>query len=183
MSGSEGPTMRFIETPLEGAFVVESTESHDERGSFFRTFCAQEFQDRGLPSAFLQCGISRNLRRGTLRGMHFQRAPKAEGKLVRCIRGRVYDVMVDLRRQSQTFRSWFAIELDSGGSQALYIPEGMAHGFLTLTDHAEILYQMTESYDSDLADGVRWDDPSFGIVWPADVVVISERDRGFSDFV
>lgn len=91
--------------------------------------------------------------------------------------------MVDLRRQSQTFRSWFAIELDSGGSQALYIPEGMAHGFLTLTDHAEILYQMTESYDSDLADGVRWDDPSFGIVWPADVVVISERDRGFSDFV
>ncbi|MCX7308948.1 MAG: dTDP-4-dehydrorhamnose 3,5-epimerase [Afipia sp.] len=174
--------MRFTETPLKGAFVVESTESIDERGSFFRTFCADEFRDHGLPSAFLQCGISRNSRRGTLRGMHFQRAPKAEGKLVRCISGKVYDVMIDLRRESSTFRRWFAIELDSGGSQAVYIPEGMAHGFLTLTDNAEIFYQMTESYVSELADGVRWNDPSFGITWPADVLVISERDRTLPDF-
>jgi dTDP-4-dehydrorhamnose 3,5-epimerase len=174
--------MRFTETPLKGAFVIESTESIDERGSFFRAFSADEFRDRALPPVFLQCGISRNSRRGTLRGMHFQRAPKAEGKLVRCIGGKVYDVMIDLRRESPTFKRWFAIELDSKESKAVYIPEGMAHGFLTLTDHAEIYYHLTENYVSELADGVRWNDASFGITWPGDVVVISERDRALPDF-
>jgi dTDP-4-dehydrorhamnose 3,5-epimerase len=174
--------MLFSETPLQGAVIIESPPAVDDRGTFSRLFCAEEFQAHSLPPTFVQSGLVHNKARGTLRGMHFQRAPKAEGKLVRCIRGGIYDVIVDLRPSSPTLRRWFALELTGAGTRALYVPPGFAHGYLTLTDEAEILYQMTESYAAELADGVRWNDPAFGISWPDEVRVISERDRNFRDY-
>ena len=174
--------MRFTETLLKGVVLVESSESYDQRGSFFRSFCAQEFASHDLPAQFVQCGISRNTSKGTLRGMHFQREPKPEAKLVRCIKGGIYDVIVDLRRDSITFCKWIGVELDETKATAICMPSGVAHGFLTLSDDAQILYQMTEYYSPDLAAGVRWDDPAFGIVWPAEVKVIADRDNSFPDF-
>lgn len=174
--------LHFTETALRGVFLVESPENHDRRGSFFRSFCAEEFAAHDLPPQFVQCGISRNTSKGTLRGMHFQREPKPEAKLVRCIKGRIYDVVVDLRRDSATFRKWIGVELDEAKATALFMPGGVAHGFLTLSDDAQVLYQMTEYYDPELADGVRWNDPAFAIAWPADVRVISDRDGGYPDF-
>lgn len=174
--------MQFVESPLKGLFIIETAENHDHRGSFFRSFCADEFRTHGLPYQFVQCGISRNTRRGTLRGMHFQREPRPEGKLVRCIKGKIHDVVVDLRRNSPTFRQWFAVELDETKATAIFIPAGMAHGFLTLVDDAQVLYQMTEYYAPELAGGVRWNDPAFAISWPAEVKIISDRDNAFPDF-
>jgi dTDP-4-dehydrorhamnose 3,5-epimerase len=175
--------MYFYETPLVGAFVVETEMRADERGAFYRSFCRQEFQLHGLANAFVQCSISRNRLRGTLRGMHFQKDPKPEGKLVRCVSGSAYDVIVDLRRESPTFCRWFGIELNDSNGAALYVPPGFAHGFQTLRDCTDILYQMTEYYVPELADGVKWSDPAFGIVWPLEVVAVSERDRSFPAFV
>jgi dTDP-4-dehydrorhamnose 3,5-epimerase len=174
--------LRFSTTPIDGVIVIESDESVDERGGFFRTFCSDEFERNGLPGYFVQSSISRNTSRGTLRGMHFQRDPRAEGKLVRCIQGRVFDVALDLRRSSPTFRRWFAVELDGTATRAVFIPTGVAHGFQTLEDDSWIFYQMTEPYVPELAGGVRCDDPAFAISWPCAVSVISERDRNFSDF-
>lgn len=162
--------------------MIESAETLDGRGGFFRTFCSDEFEQNGLPGLFVQSSISRNSVRGTLRGMHFQRAPRAEGKLVRCIRGRIYDVALDLRRSSPTFRRWFAVELDGVATRAVFIPAGVAHGFQTLEDDTQILYEMTEPYIPELAGGVRWDDPAFAISWPCPVSMMSERDRSFADF-
>ncbi len=175
--------MDFEEVGLGGVYLLRERPSHDDRGSFGRVFCAAEFKARGLPEAFVQMGLSRTLKRGTLRGLHFQREPKAEGKLVRCMRGRIFDVIVDLRRHSPTFKQWFSVELGGEANLSLYIPPGFAHGFLTLTDDVEILYSMTEAYVPELAGGVRWDDPSFGISWPEPILLMSERDRSLKCFV
>jgi dTDP-4-dehydrorhamnose 3,5-epimerase len=173
----------FKETPIAGAFVIEPERLADERGFFARTFCAEEFAKHGLEARVAQCSTSFNRRKGTLRGMHFQRPPHEECKLVRCTAGAVYDVLVDLRPGSATFRQWFGTELTADSGRAVYVPRGLAHGFLTLADDTEVLYQISEFYDPASADGVRWNDPAFGIDWPGQVRVISPRDRSYPDFV
>lgn len=177
--------MRFIETPLPGAWVVELDRIADERGFFARTFDRAEFQARGMDPAVVQCNTSVNARAGTLRGMHFQAAPHGESKLVRCVRGAVYDVIVDLRSQSPTHCQWFGVELSADSGRALHVPVDMAHGFQTLDDDSEVLYMMGNEYVPDAASGVRFDDPAFAIAWPPPPGgrrVISERDAGYPDY-
>jgi dTDP-4-dehydrorhamnose 3,5-epimerase len=174
--------MIFTETPLAGAYVIDVEQHADERGFFGRTYCAREFERHGLSSRLVQCSISYNRRQGTLRGMHYQAAQNAEAKLVRCTAGAIYDVVVDLRPGSKTLCEWFGVELTAENRRALFIPEGLAHGFLTLADTSEVFYQMSEFYAPDAARGVRWDDPAFGIEWPAPVAVISVRDSSYRDF-
>ncbi len=174
--------MLFCEAKLPGVFEVEIDPHVDERGFFARSWCHDEFEAHGLDAKLVQCNISFNLRKGTLRGMHFQAAPHSETKLVRCTRGAIYDVVLDLRSSSPRFRNWFAMELTAGNHKAIYIPDGCAHGFLTLEDDTEVFYQMSEFYSPESARGVRWNDPAFGIIWPGNVEVISERDRTYPDF-
>lgn len=175
--------MIFRPTSLPGAFVIEPEPHHDERGLFARTFSADDFAQRGLCSSFSQCSTSFNVRAGTLRGMHYQVPPHAETKLVRVTRGAIYDVILDLRPESPTYRRWFAVELSADDRKALYIPEGLAHGFQTLTDGAEVFYQISTSYQPGSALGVRWDDAAFGITWPpCERRILSPRDSGFADF-
>jgi dTDP-4-dehydrorhamnose 3,5-epimerase len=174
--------MTFHETKIPGIFEVRPEPLHDHRGFFARTWCQKEFEAHGLNPQLVQCSLSYSRRRGTLRGLHYQAAPYAEAKLVRCAHGAIYDVAVDLRPQSPTFRQWISVVLRSEQRHMLYIPEGCAHGFLTLEDDCEVFYQMSQIYDRPSARGVRWDDPSFGIAWPEKVEVISERDRGYPDF-
>ena len=174
--------MIFAETPLKGAFVIEPERSHDARGFFARTWCQHEMEAHGLNPRLVQCSISFNLRKGTLRGLHYQAAPHEEAKLIRCTRGSLYDVIVDLRRDSPTFLGHFAIVLGAGNRTMLYVPEGCAHGFQTLEDETEIFYQMTESYEPASARGVRWNDPVFGITWPDADRLINDRDRTYPDF-
>jgi dTDP-4-dehydrorhamnose 3,5-epimerase len=168
-------------TPLEGAFVAEQERREDERGFFARTFCAREFAQAGLDNRVMQCSVSFNAKRGTLRGMHYQAAPHAEAKLVRCTRGAIHDVIIDLRPESPTYKSWFAADLTATNGRALFVPEGFAHGFLTLADDTEVQYQISVEYAAGAARGVRWDDPAFGIRWPEPVRVISDRDRSYAD--
>ena len=176
--------MKFTETKLKGAYVIEVEPIADERGFFARSWCQKEFAEHGLNPNLVQCNISFNLKKGTLRGMHYQAEPHGEAKLVRCIKGGIYDVIIDLRPDSLTFQEWFGIELNSENRKMIYIPEGMAHGCQTLADNTEVFYQMSEFYYSELARGVRWDDASFRIDWPEiSQRVISEKDRNFSDFV
>lgn len=174
--------MRFTGTPLAGVVVIDPEPVEDHRGFFARTFCEAEFRAHGLEPHFVQSSIAFSARKGTLRGMHYQRDPHAETKLVRCTRGRVYDVAIDLRLDSPTFRNWFAVELTASNRRMLYVPVGFAHGYLTLDDDTEITYQMSSAYHAEAAAGVRWDDPTFGIRWPAPVTVLAERDRTFPDF-
>ena len=171
--------MIFVPTPLSGAYIVDPTRHRDDRGFFARNFCRGEFVERGLNPDVAQCNVSYNRQRGTLRGLHFQVEPHAEAKVVRCTQGVVWDVIVDLRAGSSTYQKWFGIELSAGLHNALYVPEGFAHGFQTLTDDAEVLYMMSESYYPESARGVRWDDPAFGIEWPIANPTMSERDRNF----
>lgn len=174
--------MKFVSTALAGAFVIEFEPLMDERGFFARTFCQQEFEALGLDSNLRQCSISFNRRRGTLRGMHYQVAPHEEAKLVRCTRGAVHDVVVDLRASSPTFSHWIAIRLSADNRRMIYIPRGFAHGFQTLVDDTEIAYQMSEFYHPECARGLRWNDPRFAIEWPLAESIISERDRSYPDF-
>lgn len=174
--------MIFTETELTGAFIIELETLEDERGFFARTWCEQEFGARGLNPRLVQCNISFNRKKGTLRGMHYQTAPYGEAKLVRCTNGAIYDVIIDLRPDSPTFKRWVAVELTNDNRRALYIPEGLAHGFQSLKDNAEVFYQMSEFYRPEYAGGVRWDDPAFDIRWPVDEVIISARDRHYADF-
>ena len=174
--------MRFTETPLRGAFVIDLDVLTDERGHFARTFDVGEFITHGLDPAVIQCNTSFNTRRGTLRGMHYQADPDGEAKLVRCTRGSLYDVAVDLRPDSDTYCRWYGTELSADNGRMLYIPIGMAHGFQTLEDGTEIHYQMSHYYVADQARGVRFDDPAFGIDWPLPDPIVSERDRQFPDF-
>jgi dTDP-4-dehydrorhamnose 3,5-epimerase len=168
--------MIFEATPIPGLFVTRLEPIPDERGFFSRAFCAEEFRERGLNPAVEQCSLSYNRKRGTLRGMHYQKAPAAEAKLVRCIRGSIFDVAVDLRPDSPAFLRWFAAELTSANRLAMYVPEGCAHGFLSLEDDCEIFYLSSRRYTPALADGFRYDDPAIGIRWPASVTVISPKD-------
>jgi len=172
----------FRDTKLKGALIIEPERFEDERGFFARTWCKREFEDHGLNSHLAQCNISFNKSKGTLRGMHYQSAPHAEAKLVRCTRGSIYDVIIDIRPDSETFKHWFAVELNRDNHKMLFIPENFAHGFLTLEDHTEVFYQMSEFYNAESTRGIRWDDPAFFIQWPAAVSVISDRDRDYPDF-
>ena len=174
--------MRFCETTLQGAFIVEPTQLQDERGFFARSWCQREFQRHGLNPRMAQCNISYNKKRGTVRGMHYQVAPHEEAKLVRCTRGAIYDVIIDLRPDSDTYLNWFGIELTDENRKMLYIPEQFAHGFQTLVDEVEVFYQMSEFYAPECARGFRWDDPAFGIQWPMPVNVISQKDESYKDF-
>jgi dTDP-4-dehydrorhamnose 3,5-epimerase len=174
--------MRFLETRISGVFEVHLEPKYDERGFFARAWCQREFESHGLNARLVQCDVSVSTRKGTLRGLHYQAAPFAETKLVRCTGGGVYDVVVDLRPQSRTFKSWTSVVLTAENRIALYVPEGCAHGFLTLEDQCEVFYQMSEFYNPGSARGVRWDDPAFQIDWPGKVEVISERDRTYPNF-
>jgi dTDP-4-dehydrorhamnose 3,5-epimerase len=175
--------MLFRSSRLNGVFVIEPERLEDSRGFFARTFCRDEFNSHGLNATLAQCSISFNKKRGTLRGMHYQVKPHEEAKLVRCTRGVVYDVIVDLRSDSSTFKQWLATELTADSHRMLYIPEGFAHGFQTLQDNTEVFYQMSEAYYPECAVGVRWNDPAFGIDWPVDDRTISSKDQNYPDFV
>ena len=175
--------MVFQNTGLSGAFLIELERIHDERGFFARSWCTREFAEHGLNGHLVQCNVSRNRARGTLRGMHYQAPPHEEAKLVRCTMGAIYDVIVDLRPASGTYMRSFGAELSADNHHALYVPEGFAHGFLTLTDESEVFYQMSEFYTPEAARGLRWNDPQLAIDWPGPVVVISERDRTYPDFL
>jgi dTDP-4-dehydrorhamnose 3,5-epimerase len=172
----------FTETPVPGAWILELDPHEDERGFFARTWCAREAEARGLDPHVAQCSVSFNKRRGTLRGMHYQAAPYEEAKLIRCIRGALHDVIIDLRPNSPAFKRHFALRLDAATRRMLYVPTGVAHGFQTLADDTEVLYQMSQFYSSTHARGVRWDDPAFGVNWPDDERTMSERDRGYANF-
>jgi dTDP-4-dehydrorhamnose 3,5-epimerase len=175
--------MIFRETPIAGAILIELEPLSDERGSFARTFAVGEFAAHGLETRVVQCNTSTNVHAGTLRGLHYQLPPYAEAKLVRCVRGSLYDVVVDLRPESPTYCAWHGVELSASNLRMLFVPAGLAHGFQTLEDDTEVLYQMSEEYSAEYARGVRWDDPVFGIQWPdTDVRTISERDRDYADF-
>ncbi len=174
--------MRFTETALPGAFVIDAERMADERGFFARSYCAREFGEHGLHTVWPQCNVSFNLRAGTLRGMHWQAAPHEEVKLVRCTAGAIHDVIVDLRTDSATYLKHCGITLSADDRSMLYIPGGFAHGFLTLEDRTEVFYQMGATYAPESARGARWNDPAFGIDWPAEVRVISERDDAYPDF-
>ncbi len=176
--------MKFTVTKLEGVHVIELEPRSDDRGFFARSFCQEEFAAHGLRTNVVQCNVSYNRRRGTLRGMHFQVQPKAEPKLVRCTRGRLLDVAVDLRPESPTYCQWVDVELggEAGRHRMLYLPEGLAHGFQTLEDDTEVFYQMFEGYSADHARGVRWDDPAFGIEWPLPDPILSDKDRSYPLF-
>lgn len=174
--------MKFVPLGVPGAFLVEIEPHADERGAFARTFCAREFAARGLADRLVQTSLSLNARRGTLRGLHWQAEPHAEAKTVRCVRGRIYDVLVDVRRDSHAFRQHVAVELDADSRNAVYVPPGVAHGFLTLEDDCEVHYAMSEFHAPEAGRGARWDDPAFGVVWPLPVTVVSERDRAWPVF-
>jgi dTDP-4-dehydrorhamnose 3,5-epimerase len=176
--------MRFHELPVGGVFLVELERREDERGFFARAWCREEFTAHGIRCEWAQFNISYNRRRGTLRGLHYQEAPWCEPKLIRCTAGAIYDVIVDLRPGSPHYGRWSATELRAQNGQMLYVPEGFAHGFQTLTDDAEILYLMGQMYHPEAARGLRWNDPALGIVWPeCERRIISARDRDFPDFV
>ena len=174
--------MRFLPGQLPGVFRVEMERLQDERGYFARSWCVREAEAHGLNPRLVQCNVSFNRRRGTLRGMHFQSSPRQEAKLVRCTRGLIADVIVDLRPESPTFKKWEAFQLSDRNGTALYVPEGFAHGFQTLADDTEVHYQMSEFHSEELAGGVRWNDPAFGIIWPLPNPILSPKDAAYADF-
>lgn len=174
--------MLFTPTKLSGAYQIDLDRQADSRGFFARTFCEREFAEHGLPLRYPQSNASFNEKAGTLRGMHYQAAPHREAKLVRCTRGAVYDVIIDLRVDSPTRFEWVGVELSADNGTALFVPVGFAHGFITLSDASEVSYQMSEFYQPGAARGVRWNDPRFAIRWPRQPSVLSERDGTFADF-
>jgi len=174
--------VKFLETPLKGACIVEIEPIEDSRGLFARTWCKREFEAHSLNPEIVQCNISFNIKKGILRGMHYQIKPFEEAKLVRCTRGAIFDVIIDLRADSPTFKDWFAVELTDKNRNMLYIPERFAHGFQTLKDNTEVFYQMSEYYSPEHSRGIRWNDPSFSIQWPEDRRIISKRDQQYPDF-
>lgn len=175
--------MIFAETSLPGAYIIDLQQIDDERGFFARSYCQQEFNARGMKSSVAQCNISFNKKKGTLRGMHFQSSPKAEAKLVRCTQGKILDVIIDLRPESQTYCRWVAVELSSENRRSLYIPEGFAHGFQTLEDNSEVFYQMFEFFSPEHASGVRWNDPAFGVDWPLKSPTMSVKDQSYPNYI
>lgn len=174
--------MKFDQTKLPGVFHLHIVPAADERGFFARTWCREEFERHKLNTRVVQCSVSFNRQKGTLRGIHYQALPFEECKIVRCTQGAIYDVIVDLRPASPTFRQWIGVTLSAANREMVYIPEGFGHGFITLEHDTEVFYQMSEFYKPEAARGVRWDDPAFQVAWPAKPVVISERDRTYPDF-
>jgi dTDP-4-dehydrorhamnose 3,5-epimerase len=176
--------MQFVATPIDGAYLVEPMPQGDDRGFFARVWCRDEFAAHGLNAAFVQCNDSLSRHRGTLRGLHYQVAPHAEVKLIRCVRGAVFDVLVDLRPSSPTYLRWYGIELTAANPTMLYVPEGCAHGYLALEDDTEVMYPVTSVYCPEAERGVRWNDPAFGIAWP-DVgpLTLSTKDQAWPDYV
>lgn len=174
--------MKFTETPLQGAYLITPELLEDERGFFARSFCRHEFADHGLNVDFVQCNISFNKMKGTLRGMHYQLSPHEEVKLVRCTAGAIYDVIIDLRAESPTFMKWFAVELTAEKYQQLYVPQGFGHGYQTMEDRTEVSYQVSSFYTPSSERGIRWNDPTFGIAWPLSVSLISEKDAAHPDW-
>lgn len=174
--------MIFTETPLKGAYLIDIEKRGDERGFFARVFCKNEFGTLNLDANIVQINNSTSAKKGTLRGMHYQLAPYAETKIVRCIKGALYDVILDLREDSPTFGKWFGAELTAENRRMMYVPKGFAHGFLTLTDDVEAFYMVTEFYNPQAERGIRWNDPKFQIEWPFEPVVLSEKDKTWQDF-
>jgi dTDP-4-dehydrorhamnose 3,5-epimerase len=175
--------MKFTETKLKGAFVVEIQKLTDERGFFARSWCQKEFEDQGLNPSFVQANVSCNFKKGTIRGMHYQIAPYQECKLIRCTRGAIYDVIIDLRPDSPTYKQWTGVELTADNFTMFFVPQDFAHGFQTLTDEAEITYQVSQFYTPGSEKGIRFDDPNFNIQWPLEATIISDKDRTWPDFV
>ncbi len=174
--------MIFKETKLKGAFVIEPERLCDSRGFFARTFCQREFIQHGLNPRVVQCNVSFNKKKGALRGIHHQITPRQEDKLIRCTNGAIYDVIIDLRPESSTFKEWFSVELTSENRKMVYVPKSFSHGFMTLKDNTEVFYQMSEFYFPEYARGIRWNDPAFKIEWPEKITSISEKDMNYSDF-
>jgi dTDP-4-dehydrorhamnose 3,5-epimerase len=176
--------MLFIETKLKGAFVVELEKYSDDRGFFSRAWCQKEFKEQGINSRFVQANIGFSKNSGTIRGIHYQIAPFEEAKLVRCIRGAIFDVVLDLRPELPSFKQWFGVELSDENRKMLYVPEGCAHGYQTLVDNTEVFYQVSQVYSAESERGIRWNDPEFDIEWPIDEdLVISEKDQNWPDFM
>jgi dTDP-4-dehydrorhamnose 3,5-epimerase len=175
--------MIFTETKLKGAFIIEPERLEDERGFFALSWSEKEFAEHGLESRLVECNISFNKMKGTLRGMHYQEAPCSQAKVVRCTMGAIYDVIIDLRPSSETFKQWIAVELTASNRLVLYVSKDFAHGFQTLRDNTEVLYQMSSQYAPESARGVRWNDPAFNIEWPAAERTMSPRDREHPDFI
>ncbi len=176
--------MKFYPLPLEGAYCLEPEEIHDERGYFARTYCKEEFLKFGLNPHLEQCSLSFNRCKYTVRGMHYQISPFKEAKLVSCVQGAIFDVIIDMRKDSKTFLEWFGVELTAENNKQLYIPEGFAHGFQTLADNSKVFYQISEKFHPSSARGVRWDDPRFAIAWPyKENITISQKDISYSDFI
>jgi len=174
--------MKFTETPIEGAMIIELEKHQDHRGYFARGFCKREFEEHGLEHDIVQCNFSKSLNKGTLRGMHYQSPPNSEVKMVRCINGSIYDVIVDIREDSPTYKEWFGVELTDENYKMLYIPKGLAHGFQTLEENSVIFYMVTQYYNHQAEGGVRWNDPAFNINWPINVSEISDKDKYYPDF-
>lgn len=174
--------MKFNKTPIPGAYLIDLEKRGDERGFFARLFCAKEFQQEGLENNFVQANNSLSAQRGTLRGIHYQLTPKAEDKCVRCIQGALWDVVVDLRPDSPTYKQWFAAELTAKNRRMMFVPKGCGHAFITLEDDSEVIYFVSEFYSQELERGIRWNDPAFNITWPLEPVVISDRDKQHADY-
>ena len=174
--------MLFTEIKLKGAYIIDVKRLEDERGFFGRSYCQREFEALGLNTNAVQANVSYNKKKATLRGMHMQLAPHEETKLVRCTRGAIYDVIVDLRQDSPTFKQWIGVDLTADSYRMLYVPEGFAHGFITLGDNTDVAYQVTQFYTPGAERGYRWDDPAFNIQWPIEPVIISEKDRAHTPF-
>jgi dTDP-4-dehydrorhamnose 3,5-epimerase len=174
--------LKFVPLPLAGAFVIEIDPIEDERGFFARTFCIDEFREHGLEPCIAQCSISFNKRKGTLRGLHYQAPPHQEAKIVRCIRGAIHDVIVDLRLDSATYRRWAAVDLTADNRRAVYVPKHFAHGFQTLADASDVHYEISERFVPEAGRGLRWNDPAFAIEWPIGDPIVSPRDAGYPDY-
>ena len=175
--------MKFSETQLKGAYFIEIEKLSDDRGFFARSWCQKEFEDHGLESGFVQANVSYNLKKGTIRGMHYQIAPYQECKLIRCTRGAIYDVIIDLRPDSPTYKQWAGVELTADNYIMFFVPEDFAHGFQTLTDKTEITYQVSQFYTPGAEKGIRFNDPEFNIQWPLEATIISDKDNTWPDFV
>lgn len=174
--------MIFTKTGLREAYLIDLEKREDQRGFFARAWCQREFEEHGLVPRVVQTNISYNKYKGTLRGMHYQRAPHAETKLVRCTRGAIYDVIIDLRPDSLTYKQWLGVELTAANYRILYVPEGFAHGFQTLMDEVEVTYQVSQFYTPEAEGGLRYNDPAFGIDWPLEIQVISDKDKNWPDY-
>lgn len=175
--------MKFTEIYLEGAYVIETEPRHDDRGSFERSFCAKEFGERALRTAFVQSNLSKSKSKHTIRGMHFQMRGAEEAKLVRCIKGKIWDVIIDIRSSSETYTKHFGIELSEGNNKLLYVPEGFAHGFITLEENSEVIYQVSNYYTPGKEEGIRWNDPLFNIQWPTTEPIISAKDASHPNYI